>query len=577
MKLNKEKLRLFIKFVKYIYPYRKKQAVALILCVFSMALSLVSPYLSKLLVDKAIITKNLKSFIIIGLIGAGIFLLSGIIEAAVGLLKKAIRLKLNFDLNKKLFWHLQALPFELFQNKSTGGNIYNINYDIERAVDLIISVPEEIVRTFPKAFFILMIVFFLDWQMALVSIILAPLLYLPLYWFTGRMRKVWEESYRSSQGIFEMLGEVFTHMYLVKAFGKEKKETMTYIKKLINNIRLQVKNIRLETINNLVGSGISRAIMGITALFGGWQVIRGRISIGTFTAIILYLNQLFGLQYRIAFSIQNFVIGLISCQRIDDILQEDRGMKRIPEVKKELSFDNPKIEFDRVSFGYRQGAYVIKGIDFCIEKGFFALVGPSGCGKTTVLNLILGLYNFWEGDIRINENSIRGIHPKSLRGQISIASQEPLLWNDSIANNIKYAREDAGQEEIIEVARLSGVDDFARQLPNGYETIIGENACKLSEGQKQKIAISRALIQRPKVLILDEAMASMDSVSEERIIKMIKELPIHTVIIVSHRLSTVLACDQACLLKSPGEAVIGRPGDLLGGDKAFSNLFSAQV
>lgn len=575
--MNKSQFKLFLKFLKYLFPYRKKQATVLILSGASVLLGLINPYLSKLVVDKAIINKELKTFIILGLIGTGVFILNGLINAIESFLKRGIRLKVGFDLNKKVFSHLQNLPLDFFKNKSTGECMFRINYDIERAVDLVVSVPEESVNIFPKLLFILAIIFYLDWPMAIFSLVLTPILYLPIYYLTRRMRRVLEELISNSQNIFKRLQEIFSHIYLVKALGKEKTEIRNYLRILISNTRVNLKNARLEIISDFSGGSFNRIIIGLITLFGGYQVIRGRITAGTLTAIMIYLSQLIGLQSSIAFFFQRIVFGLVSCKRLDDILQEKPKVKENIYAKK-MVFKEPKIQFRKVSFGYNPGEYILRGLDFDIEKGFIALVGASGCGKTTILNLILRLYQPWRGEIFIEGRNIKDLELSSLRAQIGIALQEPFLWNDTIENNIKYAMPDAKEEEIIKVATIAGVDGFIKDLPSGYQAIIGENACKLSEGQKQKIAIARAFVRKPKILILDEAMSSMDSQGEKRIIAQIKQsLEIPTVVIVSHRLSTVLSCDLVYFFKSPDKMVIDKPSAFIERDKAFYDLFASQI
>jgi ATP-binding cassette subfamily B protein len=574
--MDKTQFKILLKFLKYLLPYRKRQIAILILSILSVFLGLVNPYLSKLIVDKAIINKELRAFVVLGLLGTGVFILNGLLTAMEDFLKKGLRLKVNFDLNKKVFRHLQGFSLGLFRDKSTGEHIFKMHYDIERAVDFIVSVLEECIHIFPRLFFILAIIFFLDWQMALFAMLLAPVLYLPVYYFTRRMRKIFEELITNSQDIFKRLEEVFSHIYLVKAFAKEKAETRAYLRALIRKTRVSLKNIRLEIMGSFAMVSFERVIIGLIALFGGYRIIKGRISPGTLAAIMIYLSQLINLQSRFAFFLQRVSLGLVSCRRLDKILEEKPALREIPGAKK-IALRGLGIQFRKVSFGYRPEEYILKALDFNIEKGFIALVGPSGCGKTTILNLVLRLEQPWQGGIFIDGYDTGELDPSFLRDQIGIAPQNPFLWNDTVENNIKYARAGASREEIAEAARVTAVDDFVKDLPAGYKTIIGENACKLSEGQKQRIALARALIKKPKVLLLDEAMSSLDSVSEERIIRGLKQLPLNIVIAVSHRLSTVMACDLVYFLKSPQRVIVNKPKALLEEDRDFYDLFAAQI
>jgi ABC-type multidrug transport system fused ATPase/permease subunit len=364
----------------------------------------------------------------------------------------------------------------------------------------------------------------------------------------------------------------------VKTFAKEAAEVRDYLRMRIANIRMSLKNTRLEVISGFAGSAANKVVIGLITFYGGYQVIKGRMTLGSLTAIMMYIGQLIGLQGSFAGLFQNIAFGLVSCQRVEEIL--DKQAKIVEkEDAKGVVFKKGQIVFKNISFGYREKEPILSGISFDIEGGnCIALVGPSGCGKTTILNLILRMYEPWAGEIIIDGYNIKELKFNSLRGQIGIALQEPFLFDDTIENNLRYGKEGSSFEEIIEVAKICKIDDFVNELPNGYQTIIGENACKLSEGQKQKIAIARALIKKPKILILDEAMSSMDSASEEKILLKIKQIPeILTVIIVSHRLSAVMKADLTYFLKRPDAIIINKSQQLLEEDEEFYNLFAAQI
>jgi len=443
--------------------------------------------------------------------------------------------------------------------------------------DLITTVPPQAVAVFPKLIVILFIIFRLNWQMAVFSLCLAPFLYLPPYYFINKRRAIWERLIKNSEQIFKTLHEVFSHIYLIKIFGKETFEIRRYLKKLIGNIRIELSGTRLEIFSGFSASALDKIIIGFISIYGGYQVIKGKMTLGSLTAIMVYLSQLVGMQGTFINFFQTTVLGLVSCQRVADMLDETEKAKE--KAVKSVIFKKGDIFFNKVSFGYLSEMPVLEGLDFSIkENANICLAAASGTGKTTLLNLIIGLYDPWEGEIFIDTSRISDIKSECLKSQIGMALQEPFLFNDTVKNNILYGREDAGEIEMIKAAELSLVSDFVKNLPNRYETIIGENACKLSEGQKQKIAIARALIKRPKILILDEAMSSMDTVSEEKILSNIRrDLKGTTVIMVSHRLSTVMNADMVYFLKSRSEIAIASGESLLQNDKDFYDLFKEQL
>jgi len=578
IKIDKKQFWLFFRFAKLLFPYRLRWAAILFLSGAGALLGLVNPYLAKLVIDKAIGDKDLRVFIILTALGATIFVVTGVLNGFKQYLERYVEARIRFDLNKKVFKCVQCLPFRWFQNKSTGEHLYKISYDISRVENLITTIPPQAVALFPKLLVILFIILRLNWKMAIFSLCLVPFLYLPPYYFIRKRRVIWERLIKNSEQIFKMLHETFSHIYAIKIFGKERFEIRRYLKKLIGNIRIELSSTRLEIFNIFFAKAVDKVIIGLIALYGGYQVIIGTMSLGTLTAILVYLGQLVVMQSSFVSFFERTVLGLVSCQRVAGILDEkDRVVCN--DNTRDAVFKKGEIVFDRISFRYSEKSPILRNLSFSIPADqHVSLAAPSGFGKTTLLNLIVRLYDPLEGDILIDGIKIQNVRLNSLREQIGVVLQEPYLFSDTIKNNILYGKQKATGPEILEIARLSLVDDFVKDLPDEYETIIGENGCKLSEGQKQKIAIARALIKRPRILIMDEAMSSMDSTAEEKIISNIKQnLDIMTLITVSHRLSTVKSADLIYFLKRPDKIVTDTYQELIKNDGEFYNLFADQL
>jgi len=551
----------------------------LILSGITVLLGLVNPYLAKLIIDKAYGNRDLKLFIILVAIGGTIFVFNGIINGATNYLKNYIRLRININLHLKIFKKLQKLPYGFFQDGSTGENLYKLTYDIEQVTQFITDTLPQAVSLLPKALFILAIVLYLNWRMALFALALTPFLYLVPYYFTQRLRKalmVWIEV---SEGIFKQLHEVLTHIQLIKAFGKENYELRHYIKSLIEKIRFALGKTKLEISDSIANSLANRIILGLITFYGGYQLIKGQMTLGTLSAITIYLSQLSGLQGSFAQFFQQISLGLVSCGRLEAIWDVQHHAVIEDKNAREIIFSKGSIEFRNVTFGYRQDRGVLENLSFFIEGGScIALVGPSGCGKTTLINLILRLYNLDAGQILIDGYDTRHIKSKSLYAQIGVVLQEPYLWNDTIQNNIKYGKEDANFKEVREAAEIACIDDFINTLPQGYNAVIGERASKISEGQKQRIAIARAVIKRPKILILDEALSSVDAHIEARIIDNIRaSLKTTTIIIVSHRFSAIKRTDLIFFLNSPDKIDKGIHEELLKDNPKYQNYLSHQL
>jgi ATP-binding cassette subfamily B protein len=566
------------KFFAYLIPFWKEECLVLLLSLTGIVLGLANPYLAKLIIDKAYGNRDFKLFIILIAIGGLIFILNGIVTGLGGYLSRYIYLRINFGLNRKVFKKLQGLPYSVFQDGSTGGYLYRISYDVEIITRFVAITLPQIISLVPKTLFIIAIISYLNWKMALFSLMLIPLFYvLPLY-FINPLRKRITAWVKNSEGIFIRLQEAFSHMQLIKAFGKEGNEMKGYIKNLKNNFRFNLKVTKSEILISFTNNLASRVISGLIVFYGGYQLIKGQMTLGSLSAIAIYFSQLSGLQNSFAYFLQEIPRALVSHDRLEGLFKMEAAPLEKTGIEDAI-FPAGKMEFKVVTFGYKEDKTIFEDLSFSIQGGsFIALVGPSGCGKTTIINLIARLFRPLSGEILIDGFNISDVKAEAFYKQIGIALQEPFLWNDTIENNIRYAKENVAFGKIKEAARAACIDDFVNTLPKGYATVIGENACKLSEGQKQRIAISRALIKRPKVLMLDEAMSSLDSITETRVIKNIKEARKDiTIIVVSHRLSTVMSADLAYFINSPREIAIGEPKGLLEKNKEFYNLFAAQL
>jgi ABC-type multidrug transport system fused ATPase/permease subunit len=355
------------------------------------------------------------------------------------------------------------------------------------------------------------------------------------------------------------LHEIFSHIHLIKAFDKEGHHAEQHVKGLTENMRMNLGVARLEAATSFSNDLIGRLIMGAVILYGGLRAVKGDITLGSLSAIALYLGQLSGVMRALSQSSQQLVFGIVSWERLEKILD----YRAEPPIRRETAafFSNGRIEFRNVAFGYKTTRPteiggrqpIFDGLNLVIDgNSCVGIVGPSGCGKTTLVNLILGLHRPLRGDIVIDGRDISGLEKTSFCSQFGVALQEPYLWDDTVENNIRYGKAAAAFGEVEAAARMACAHEFIRGLKKGYETVIGENACRISEGQKQRIAVARAVIRRPKILILDEALSSVDSETADRIITNIKNtLKETTIIIISHHISVISKMDTVYFLRGP--------------------------
>ncbi len=566
------------RFNKYLYKYWKIQAVVILLGFITMPLSLVNPYLTKLIIDKAYGNKDPKLFLILAIIGGSVFIVNGILNSVSSYLARRIGSRVHFDITKDLFKHLQSLQLSFFNDKSTGEHIFKVSSDVDMVSSFVCNTLPQIIILFPRLLFILFIVFYLNWRLALFALLLIPISYTHFYFFVKWLREITRKMIEKSQDLFSRLYELFSNINLIKAFGKEDYEMKRFEENLLKKIDFDLKNAKLANISSFFSSVSDKVISGFIALYGGYQIIKGTFSLGSYTAVMIYLAQFIGLIKSIGGFYEAIMVSSISRQRIAEIFDTK---PQIEDAQDAIDYRilQGKIEFRGSSFSYKKDEFILQRINFSIEPAAkIALVGRSGCGKTTLLSLLLRLYEPLEGCVLIDSLDIKDIKIKSLKEQIGIALQASLFWNDTIKNNILYAKETAPMDEVIEAAHTAEVSRFISRLPRGYDTVIGEDACNISEGQKQRIAIARAAIRRPKILILDEAMSSLDSETEDKIADNIKrEFKDSTVIIVSHRLSTVQKMDLVYFLEDPSNMVIGTHKEILKINKKYRELFASQI
>lgn len=564
---------------KYLKPYWRKEFLIWLLTFSVGAISLVHPYLAKLVIDKAYSQRDFGFFIKLLIFGALIFIVSSLIDVLLQYLRGYVDAKVNFDLHKIVFNKIENLPYDFFQRRTSGEYIYKTLVESSQAANFITSTAPEFFYIFPKFILTCLILLTLNWKMVVSLVVAATFLYIPSFLISRKIRKQSERLMDGSKGIFEVVRESFLNMPLIKVFGKEKAENRRFIRRLVENIRLEFASMRLDMFSSFLDSWVNRLLIGIVTLYGGYNIIRGQLSLGSFTAIMLYINQLLGLQGALlVFFTHRLIAGSVSIQRLSETL-DSWPEEHDDENAKEFLFLSGDIKFSNVGFGYYPGKPVLQNLNFKIRGGSaIGLVGLSGRGKTTLINLILKLYHISAGQILIDGKDVNLIRNKSLREQIGAVLQKPLLWNDTIKNNIKYSSPKATEEEVLRASRIACAHNFIKNLPLGYNASVGEEGVRLSEGQKQRIALARAVMKNPKILIIDEGMSSLDSQTEEEIIDNLKrEINGATLIIVSHRLSTIKRMDMVYFLEAADKISAGSHGQLVELNSNYRELFAGQI
>ncbi len=577
--MDKEKRSLFRNqyFLRFINSYKKKILVLFLLNLISSTFILAAPYISKLFIDQAFINKNLGKFLNLSILGVALFAFSILITVIRDIAKNKTGIKLKFKLTNQLINKFYTLDLGFFRSQSVGEDVYRLS-DTETVVNFLIEQCPQILGDIFKLIIILGISLWLDARMTIFLLILSPLylfhsLYLqkklkPIY------RAIWENSAKLSKEIYE----AFSRILIIKALGLESYQRRVYLKSLIKNLRLKIKNFRWITISFLTSSVLSKAIYGAITLYGGWLIIKGSLTIGNYAAVMIYLTQLGILLDSLRYRFEYFVRETISLEKFFEVMDTQPQIKDLPGAKN-LESIKGEIKFQHISFGYQQEKPIFKGMDSVIPvPSWVAIVGPSGCGKTTLINLILRLYEPWEGEIFLGNLQLSEIKLKSLRERVSIATQQPLLFDVSIKENISYGLKGVGQSEIEAVARIACIHDFITNLPRGYDTFVGEDAYRLSEGLKQRIVLARAILKNSDLLILDEATSSIDSSTEWKIFQALKKKRERlATIVISHRLFSVKDAGRIFFLTGNGKIEQGSHEELLSGSALYRDFFHNQI
>ena len=488
---------------------------------------------------------------------------------------EGVKKKLQFDMLKTLI----SADTQNIDKKHSGKFISNLIYDVQHITNLLSSAILNLIKDSLTLIGLLGVMFFQNWKLALISLIMIPLASLASRNLGKRMGKVTTQAQEKSGNLTTYLVELFKNHKLTKIFQKENyeiKRADVHLHGLMEKSKkLTTLLIRMSPIME-VFTGIMIAIL---IYYSGKLIVNNEIEVNNFFSFLAAM--MLAYQPVRSLSTLNMVInqGISAASRILPIVDTVHSIQDKIDAK-QLKVEKSKISFENIFFKYEANEEnVLKDVSLEFEGGkMTALVGHSGSGKSTILNLIPRFYQAQAGDIKIDNQSIYKVKIESLRKNISLVSQETTLFDDTIKNNIKYANENATDEEVLEVAKLSNSDEFIEKLPNKYETIIGENGVRLSGGEKQRISIARAMIKKSSIILLDEATSSLDTETESKIQEALNTLTKNkTTIVIAHRLSTVLNSNNIYLINSGRVVDNGRHEDLLIKSELYKNFYEKQI
>ncbi|MAP70502.1 MAG: multidrug ABC transporter [Candidatus Marinimicrobia bacterium] len=480
-----------------------------------------------------------------------VFFIKNIFLYIKNLLLRIVELKLVRDIRDHLYKHIQTLSLGYFHKRHTGSITSIVMNDVEQ---LQIALGVVFQRLFVEPINILTFVtllFIISWKLAIIAIIIIPLAGFAIIGIGRSIRRKSRRTQQKIAEIMQILTETLSSIRIVKAFVNEKDEIKKFTRESRNYFKLLLKRAKLDLISGPITESFG-VIIGVVLLwYGGTEVLMDRGLVPEdFIRFILILFSILGPIKQLSNVNLKIQAGAASAERIFGLLDTPSEIVEDPNPI-DLGIFNKSISFNKVHFEYNEdNDQVLDQVSFTINKGeVVAMVGPSGAGKSTIADLIPRFFDVSSGVIEIDENDIKKLSLASLRGNMGIVTQEVILFNDTIKNNIAYAQSDVSDDAIYAAAKAANALEFIEKTPNGFDTLIGERGAKLSGGQKQRLAISRALLKNPPILILDEATSALDTESEKKVQKAIEALmKDRTTLVIAHRLSTVQNADKIIVI-----------------------------
>jgi|TARA_B100000953_G_scaffold3040_1_gene2689 subfamily B ATP-binding cassette protein MsbA len=508
-----------------------------------------------------------------------VFFIKNIFLYIKNLLLRIVELKLVRDIRDHLYKHIQTLSLGYFHKRHTGSITSIVMNDVEQ---LQIALGVVFQRLFVEPINILTFVtllFIISWKLAIIAIIIIPLAGFAIIGIGRSIRRKSRRTQQKIAEIMQILTETLSSIRIVKAFVNEKDEIKKFARESSNYFKLLLKRARLDLISGPITESFG-VIIGVVLLwYGGTEVLMDRGLVPEdFIRFILILFSILGPIKQLSNVNLKIQAGAASAERIFGLLDTPSEIVEDPNPI-DLGIFNKSISFNKVHFEYSEdNDQVLDQVSFTINKGeVVAMVGPSGAGKSTIADLIPRFFDVSSGVIEIDENDIKKLSLASLRGNMGIVTQEVILFNDTIKNNIAYAKSNVTDDAIHAAAKAANALEFIEKTPNGFDTLIGERGAKLSGGQKQRLAISRALLRNPPILILDEATSALDTESEKKVQKAIEALmKDRTTLVIAHRLSTVQNADKIIVIDGGKVVETGTHQKLYDQNGVYRKLYDIQ-
>ncbi|MCC2251435.1 ABC transporter ATP-binding protein/permease [Virgibacillus sp. AGTR] len=567
------------RFFSYYKPHKRLFIIDFTSAVIVAILELAFPVAVQSFIDKLLPENDWDIIVLVSILLLLVYLISTALQYVVTYLGHKLGINIETDMRQELFHHVQRQSFRFFDNTKTGHIMSRITNDLFDIGELAHHGPEDFfisIMTFIGAFIIM---FTINVKLAIVILFAVPILIFLIAYSNIKMNKAWKKMYEDIAGVNARVEDAVSGVRVVQSFTNETHEMDRFTK---DNYSFRKAKVGAYKVMAIVHSNIymlMRLITLVVLVVGAWLTYQEELLIGELVSFVLFVNVLFTPIQKITALLELYPKGMAGFKRFVDLLEIEPDVQNKDDA---TVVDHLKgnISFEHVTFAYEKTQKpVLDKLSFGINAGeTIAFVGPSGAGKTTICSLIPRFYDVDGGSVTIDGMDIRDMTKESLRQQIGIVQQDVFLFTGTLRENIAYGKLDATDEEIELAARRAHMEEFIKELPDGYETQVGERGLKLSGGQKQRIAIARMFLKNPPILILDEATSALDTETETIIQRALTELSKNrTTLVIAHRLATIKNADRIMVVTKEGIEEEGSHEDLLKRDGIFAHLHRVQM
>ncbi len=567
----------YLRLLAYIKPYKKRLAAAVVCIIMAAGANLYLPWIIKDMIDDVLMSKDM---LMLNLIAAGILVVMftrGVFYYGQSYLVSYVGQRVIIDVRSVLFRKFQKMPLSYYDRQQTGTVMSYITNDVSAMQSAIVDNLIELVTESSILIGSLGMMIYLDWKLSLLTLMTIPLVGFAMKIFGRKLKRSSTVIQERAAEITSLLQESISAIRVVKSFVRETYEIRRFEEQNWRNFQAAMKNVKLSSLLTPTVEFLAAIAVTFIVWFGGYEVVNEVITAGELVAFLTYAVNLANPVKRLSRVYAAIQRAMAAADRVFAVMDLEEKITDVPGAKP-LPPIKGQVEFKDITFSYKEGQPALQHISLKAEPGqMIALVGPSGSGKSTIASLIPRFYDVDSGTITIDGHDIRQVTADSLREQIGLVPQETMLFSTTVMENIRYGRLDATDEEVVEAARAANAEEFIKDLPEGYDTKLGERGLNLSGGQRQRLAIARAILKNPRVLILDEATSALDTESEKIVQDALDKLMVgRTSFVIAHRLSTIFNADQIFVVENGQLREHGTHEELLAAGGLYSNLYNIQ-